>query len=239
MKIVIDSAFSQQAGFIAELPRLIANGEGETVYDKRNRVVRFRHDGSVLMAKRYKRVNFIQQIIYTFFRKSKAERAFLFADEFRIRGIDTPRRVAFMEERRWGLFSVGYFISLETKGEETHLLLREVQQFSHKLADAVARQTMLMHSRGVLHGDLNLSNYLCVETAKGYRFTMIDTNRSHFCDGWPSDNQCLQNMVRLTHRRDLYEYLIRSYARQRGWDENTTAAKAIHLLDRFESHRHL
>ena len=239
MKVVTDPLFSSQASYVGRFPAMLRHGEGETVYDGRNRVVRFRHDGQSLMVKRFKRVNFIQQIVYTFFRKSKAERAYLFADEFRSRGIDTPQRVAYMEERRCGLFSVGYFVSLEAQGTETHLLLREVQDFSHELADAVAAQVVLMHSRGILHGDLNLSNFLTNETPDGYHFTMIDTNRSHFCNGWPSDEECLQNMVRLTHRRDLYEYLVRSYARQRGWDEDATAAYALRLLRHFENHRHL
>ena len=94
-----------------------------------------------------------------------------------------------------------------------------------------------MHSRGVLHGDLNLSNFLYRTADDGYHFTMIDINRSHFTDGWPTDSQCLDNLVRLTHRRDLYEYLVKSYARQRGWDEETTAASALRLLEKFEHRR--
>lgn len=239
MKTVIDSSFQHLASYISQIPAMIERGEGETVYDKRNRVVRFRHEGLTLMAKRFKRVNPVQQVVYTFFRKSKAQRAYLFANEFLRRDIATPQRVAYMEQRRWGLFSTGYFVSLEAQGTESHLLLREVEDFSHALADALMAQVVLMHSKGILHGDLNLSNFLYTATAEGeYHFTIIDINRSHFCDSWPTDEQCLQNLVRLTHRRDLYEYLVRSYARQRGWDADQTTAKALHLLDRFE-HRKL
>jgi hypothetical protein len=66
---------------------------------------------------------------------------------------------------------------------------------------------------------------------------MIDINRSHFCDGMPSDEDCLKNMVRLTHRRDLYEDLIRRYAKLRGWDADSTAHRALALLDRFENRK--
>ena len=187
-----------------------------------------------MMVKCFKRVNIIQQIVYTFFRKSKAERAFLFAGEFSKRGISTPQRIAFLEEKRWGLFLKGYFVSKEVEGTECHLLLREVKEFSPQLADAVMKQTVLMHSKGILHGDLNLSNFLCVEKSGDYYFNMIDINRSRFCDGYPSNNDCLKNLVRTTHRRDLYEYLIASYARQRGWDEKETVQQAVALLDRFE-----
>jgi len=237
MKIVVDPSFSQLTDYISRIPTMFQRGEGELVYDKRNSVARFNHAGLTLIVKRFKRVNFIQQIVYSFFRQSKAERAFQFAEIFRERGIDTPQRVAYMEQRRGGLFSVGYFVSLESVGTETHLLLREVQNFSPELADAVANQVVLMHSRGILHGDLNLSNFLCQETGGGYHFTMIDINRSHFTDGWPTEKQCMENLVRLTHRRDLYDYLVRSYARQRDWDEDATARRALKLLERFENRR--
>ena len=240
MKTFIDSQFLAHADYISRIPDLMEQRQGgEVVYAKRNLVMRFCHEGLTMMAKRYKRVNFFQQIAYSFFRPTKAERAFRFAQELRRRGIDTPQPVAYMERRSMGLFAIGYFVSLEVAGIESHLLLREVQQFSHELADAVAHQIVAMHRQGVLHGDLNLSNFLCTEEADGYHFNMIDTNRSHFTCGWPTDEQCLQNMVRTTHRRDLYDYLVRSYARQRGWDEDTTSRRALHLLDRFESHRHL
>ncbi len=234
MKIVVDSIFQHLTDSIALFPQRIANGQGDVVYDSRNRVVRFTLDGHTMMVKRFKRVNIIQQIVYSFFRRTKAERAFLFAKEFQRRGIDTPQPVAYMEERRLGLFTTGYFVSLETPGTETSLLLREVQDYPKELADAVAAQIALMHSQGVLHGDPNLSNFLCSEEDGKYHFCMIDINRSRFTDGWPTDKQCLQNMVRITHRRDLYEYLIRSYARQRGWDETITVKKSLQALDNFE-----
>lgn len=237
MKVIVDDRYQDQAAFIAQLPQRIESGEGEMVYDKRNLVVRFRCGAETWMVKRFKRVNFIQQLVYSFFRKTKAERAFLFAERFQSKGIRTPQRVAYMEERRMGLFTVGYFVSIEAEGKESHLLLREVQDYDPQLAEAVACQVVLMHSKGILHGDLNLSNFLCTADAEGYHFSMIDINRSKFCEGFPSDRQCLDNLVRLTHRRDLYEDLIRRYARLRGWDADATATKALALLDRFENRR--
>lgn len=234
MTVVIATAYRQHTAFIRQLPQLVDSGQGETVYHGRNQVVRFRHDGLTLMVKRYKTPNIIQRLVYTFFRKTKAERAFLFASTFLSRGIDTPTPVAYMEQRRFGLFATGYFVSLEAPGTETHLLLREVKDYPKELAEAVARQVLSMHSKGILHGDLNLSNFLCTQDDEGYHFTMIDINRSHFRDGMPSDDECMKNMVRLTHRRDLYEDLIRRYAALRGWDADAASSKALEMLRRFE-----
>ena len=237
MKIVVAHPYQQYADFISQMPKLMRQGACELIYDKRNQIARFHHDGQIFIVKRFKRVNLIQQVVYTFSRSTKCERAYRFADEFLRRGIATPQPIAYLEERRLGLFTTGYFVSEEVKGIETHLLLREVQNYPSDLAEAVACQVFMMHQKGILHGDLNLSNFLCVKHSNGYHFTMIDINRSHFCNGIPSDEECLKNLVRLTHRRDLYEDLVRRYARLREWDENVTAQKAVELLARFENRR--
>ena len=234
MKIVVAEKYQSMGDQLKALPYPTAEDAGEVVYQKRNEVRRVVVDGKPLMVKRYKRPNMLQRFVYTFFRPSKAERAYRFAAMFRERGIETPHEVAYMEERRNGLFADSWFVSEEATGTESHLLLREVQEFSHELADAVMAQVVMMHSKGILHGDLNLSNFLCTPTNEGYRFSLIDTNRSRFCQGWPSRRQCVKNLVRLTHRRDLFEYLVSSYARQRGWDEQQTVSEALRELHRFE-----
>ena len=147
LKTVVADDFRSHADFISALPDAFADGQGETIYDQRNQIRRFTDRGQVFVVKRYKPVNALQRVVYTFFRKTKAARAYLFAQEFRRRGIDTPREVAYIETGGGRLFLTGYFVSLEAPGTETHLLLREVRDFSHELADAVARQTDSTTSR--------------------------------------------------------------------------------------------
>ena len=238
MKCVIADSYQHHAPFIWQIPERFAQGEGQVVYAKRNEVRRFEHQGQVFIVKRYKRPHAFQRIVYTFFRKSKAARAYLYAREFRCRGIDTPAEIAYLETTERGLFTTGYFVCEECLWREAALDLRERQDFDRALGRAVMQQVVLMHSRGVLHGDLNLTNFLYQQDADGhYRFMMIDTNRSHFTSGMPSRRQCLHNLVRLTHRRDLYEYLVGQYAELRNWSPDATCREALHLLNRFEHHR--
>lgn len=237
MKIVLSPEYQSMAEAVARLPLLMEQGGGDVVYDGRNRVCRFVVDGQRLMVKRFKRANAVQRVAYTFFRPTKAARAFRYAAEFNRRGISTPAPVAYMEQRGSGLFTVGFFVSTEAPGIEASRLLREVPDYPSALAEAVARQVVFMHSRGVLHGDLNLTNFLCTEADGDYVFSMIDINRSRFTDGFPSRDACMDNLVRLTHRRDLYEDLVRRYARQRQWDEASAVADALCRLHRFEHRR--
>lgn len=240
MKTVIAEHYKKYAGFISSIPSLFDTADGITLKDKRNSVKRFEHDGMTIIAKRYKRVNWVQRIVYTFFRRTKAHRAYLFATEFWKRGVASPRAIAYMEKREHGLFTVGYFVYEESKGREVFAEIVEKPEFDRQLTDAVIDHIVFMHSRGVLHGDLNSANFLYTIGADGhYHFDMIDTNRSHFRDGWPTDRECLENIVRFTHRRDLYEYVVRGYARRRGWDEEQTLRRALRLLDKFENRKKL
>lgn len=238
MKIVIAEQYKKYTAFIESIPTLFDKGTGEVLKDKRNSVRRMQHDGLMFIVKRYKRVNWLQSIIYTHFRRTKAERAYLFADEFRKRGVNSPRPVAYMEKYEHRRFTVGYFVYEESKGEEVFDELVEKTPFDKGLADAVVDYIVFMHSKGVLHGDLNSANFLYTIDKDGrYHFDMIDTNRSHFCDGWPTDAQCLDNLKRFTHRRDLYEYVVSEYAKRRGWNVEQTLARGIALLDKFEKRK--
>ena len=97
MKLVFSDTYREYADYIRQIPELFERGEGELLYSERNEVRRMEHQGKVFIVKRYKRVNAIQRLVYTFFRRTKAARAYLFAQEFRRRGIDTPREIAYME----------------------------------------------------------------------------------------------------------------------------------------------
>lgn len=238
MKIVIAEKYRKFSDFINNVPMRFDDDGSEVLKQKRNSVRRFVHDGMVFVVKRYKRVNWLQGLIYTFFRPTKAERAYRFAAEMRHRGIKTPHEIAYIETKERGLFSVGYFICEECKGKEVYEEVIDKQDYDHKLVDAVIDYIVLMHSRGVLHGDLNSANFLYTKEEDGkYSLEVIDTNRSHFCDGEPTYMQCLQNLKRFTHRRDLYEYVVRGYARRKGWNEEKTLADAIRLLDKFENRK--
>jgi hypothetical protein len=43
----------------------------------------------------------------------------------------------------------------------------------------------------------------------------------------PSRKECFENLTRFISRMDLFEYIIRYYVQQRGWDAETTIKEAI------------
>lgn len=237
-KYVVSGDYARLKDFVCRVPQLFARGEGEVLHTGRNELRRFEVDGLRVVAKRYKRVNAVQRVAYSFFRKTKARRAYEFAAVFRQRGIDTPREVAYIEERERGLFTTGYFVSLDCPFPPAFPVVVKQEDYRKDLADALAAFICKMHERGILHGDMNLKNFLYDERADGsVRFSVVDTNRSHFCQGWPTRRQCLANLRTLTYRREVFVRIVRRYAALRGWDEGEAVGEALRCLERFIERR--
>lgn len=233
MRIHIQPQYRSEADFIARLPHIF-DTEGKTIYAGRNMVKSFTGNYGEWIVKRYKKPNFIQRVVYTFFRKSKALRAYLFAGRLGELGIDTPEGVAVVECNKCGLFHTGYFISTACHDASLYAPLVAAVQFDKSAASALAAFLVTMHEKGFLHGDLNLSNILYrISDIGTYHFTVIDTNRSVFkSDVTPEE--CLENLKRVTHRRDLLQYIVRKYAALRGWDIPWCMNRVMQALDKLE-----
>lgn len=218
MKVVIAEPYRHLSEEIHTLPQRFEAGEGELVYAGRNTLRRFRLQGIPVMVKRFLRANPVQQIAYTFFRKTKAERAFLYAKEYRLRGISTPEEIAYIEEKEHGLFTVGYFVCIASPDARVFDALVPVADYDRRLASDLTATIAEMHRAGILHSDLNFGNFLYHREPDGhYRFTVIDINRSAFTDKQGADDVFLRNLCTMTTRRDLFEFMITEYLRLREW----------------------
>jgi tRNA A-37 threonylcarbamoyl transferase component Bud32 len=237
MRYLIDSTFQQHEDFVRRLPELFVC-EGELLYAGRNTVKRFVQGADVLVVKRFKRPNWVQRIVYTFFKPGKARRAYLYAGQMRALGIDTPREVAYVECRRGGLLCDSYFVSTECRDPEIRDTLN-APDCPPQLITALARFLVEVHRRGVMHGDLNLTNILFRPTDRGgYHFTLIDTNRSRFLTD-PTRQDCLSNLRTLTHDRDLMRRILEAYCAVREWNTNVCIYEVFQCLDRFERRRRI
>lgn len=233
-KTEINSEYLYAGKFVRELPQTF-DDNGTLLYDGRNKVKSFNVNGTEMVVKRYKRPNIIQSISYTFFRKSKAFRAYLFAGMLRDRGFDTPHEVAFIEMRDGIMMSDSYFVSESCTLPALSTLLRR-PDFDRSVAGSLAEFLVRLHERGVLHGDLNLTNILYDMHPDGHcKFTLIDTNRSEFRQ--PTHADCIENLKRLTHDEALMTYVISQYALIRGWDRDETVGEVIRKVKDFEKKR--
>lgn len=233
-KVIVSSRRPEIVSFVRSLPERFER-EGALLYDGRNKVKLFDCNGLQLVVKRYRRPHFIQRVVYRWFRPSKAERAYRFAFRLAGLGIDTPEPMAYVEDGGLLLFRDSYFVSARCTDPDLMGALYRPAEFPQTLATAWANRLAEFHEKGFLHGDLNLANilYRSDGSAGGYRFTVIDINRSHF-RMQPTPDECMTNLVRLTHRVDLLKFLVAAYARRRGWNEEQTVNEVLTRLRAFE-----
>ena len=234
---MVNDSYSHIATFINSIPSVF-DTEGTLIYEERNVVKRFdAPDGTPLIVKRFKFPNPVQRFAYSFYRPSKARRAYEYALRLIELGIDTPTPIAYIEEKRNGLFTYGYFMSAENNNPDCRLLRNDPHFDNDRLARDLMAFIASLHEKGVLHGDTNLSNFLYEKRGDNYHFAVIDINRSKFVSPPPTQEQCLRNLVRITHIVSLLKYLVGIYAEIRGWDAEESTSKVMAMLHHFEQRR--
>lgn len=245
-EIVVNKEFqgnSEVCSLMSRLPVAFANGEGELIYDLRNKLRRFvLADGTVVIVKKYKRPNFFQKICYSTFWKNKAKKSFLFANVLLGMGVDTPLPIAHVTYRKHGLVSEYYLATSEVKGVESEVPMLEMDAKNDKegmmeLASCISKLLMHLHEKGFLHGDSNLCNFICRKTGSGYDLSVIDINRSKILDRPATYKECICNLRRISHIQSILRIIAQTYAKHRGWDEAKVTNDVFEEVRKFERHK--
>ena len=201
--------------FVNNLPEYFST-HGRTIYDERNVIKMFTPDeaGACVVVKRFRKPNIIQRIVYSFFRKSKAQRAYRNATELLRRGVSTPTNMAYLETWQGALFEYGYYVTAVDAAPPIRDRLITPDVFDHAMAADFARFVADLHSKGILHNDLNSTNVLYHDGIDGHStFSVIDINRMKFYPHGtlPPMAERMENLTRFTGRMDLFEYVATCY----------------------------
>lgn len=222
--------YAQLVQIIDNLPKSFES-QGDVLWEKRNiiKVLNYEDDRNNLrkiVIKRFKRLNLIQKVVYAI-RKHKARKAYYNALELVKRGVQTPAPVAFVEQRN-GLWLTDAYYICEATGLKSIEGEVDRDDWNHRLATAFGQFVAMLHSKGVLHHDLNDTNVLYgTDPAGNYRFEVIDINRMKFydCGDDIPEKECIENLTRFTGRIDLFEFVIRAYASARNLKDTEAFAK--------------
>lgn len=241
-RIILSTESLYVHDLMERIPEAFASGEGELLYDKRNKIRRFTlEDGRVVIVKQYKKPNFFQRICYSTFWNNKAKKSYIFGNRLLNLGIDTPRPIAAVTYyNNIGMVNRYYFASTEDSRPDCLILRDGNMDNPQPLIDALSAYLIHLHEVGFLHGDTNLSNFLYSRNADGtFSFSVIDTNRSRFLGRPASRKEALSNLIRLTHKRSLLSEIITSYALQRGWNADEAVQTVFHLIEKREKRKNL
>ena len=216
MKIFINNKFETLKNFILNISERF-DIEGHTIHKIRNEVKVFRVGDIEVNVKKFAIPHFFNRIVYTFFRKSKAERAYHNALKLLSCGIDTPSPVGYLHIKRHGLFYDSYFISLQSPYNRN---LTEIIEKTEKenIEVALGKFIALLHEKEVLHLDLSTGNILFEEIDNEVHFSVVDLNRMKFCR--IDKNLGCKNFNRLRVSEKVMRIIAKSYACAQNFDEN-------------------
>lgn len=211
--------------FVRSIPAIF-NDKGTLLYDKRNTIKSFSINSpdipsEELVVKRFKTPNFFQSLAYSFFRSSKAFRAFNNAAELQRRKINTPQAIAYIEEYQNKLLKSSYVITSHTDGQAVRDFFMTPEGLNPVIAEEFARFAVELHQKGILHHDLNSTNVLYHPSKQSNSFSVIDINRMEFrsSDESLTPAECFENLTRFTGFMDLFEYVLKCYIKYRNWDD--------------------
>lgn len=226
MIVKINPAYSSLEKQIRSLPDTFQT-EGKSIHSGRNQVKAMQWGGVDVVAKKYKKPNFFLKLQFAFLYNCKAKKAYKFGNLFNEAGLHSPTPVAYAIIGKWPIIKDSYFICLPVEGK----CLKEILDISDKATIlALAAELAKMHNAGLMHGDLNLTNIYLDDKGEFY---FIDTNRSKIRKD-PSADLCAENLMRLSHDRELLSAITSEYANLRGWDAKEFTGKVIYHLDAFE-----
>lgn len=202
--------------FLNAFDHLILNyeTEGEAFGNQdRNSLRLFKLDGVTFNVKSFKKPNLINKIVYNFFRKSKAQRSFEYANRLKELGVGTPEPVAYYEQKSGVFFGKSYYISEQLEDDITYReLTTDFSIPNHEaILRAFTRFTFMLHEKGVNFLDHSPGNTLIKYNGGDYQFYLVDLNRMNF--ETMSFEKRIKNFAKLTIHKSMIEVMSDEYAK--------------------------
>ena len=156
--------------------------EGKLINDSRNTVKVFRIDDLYINIKRFKRPNFINRLVYSFFRSTKACRSFLYANKLLDYKILTPDPIAYIENSKYYLLEDSFYVckNIDYDFDMKHVFENKELQQRDKLIKKFVLFTHKLHENGFMFLDHSTSNTIIKKIENDYKLFLIDLNRMNF-----------------------------------------------------------
>ncbi|WP_250432775.1 lipopolysaccharide kinase InaA family protein [Hanstruepera flava] len=205
------------------LKEIVANYEttGENFGNQdRNSLKLFALNSMTINVKSFKVPNIFNKIAYKFFRKSKAQRSFEYANKLIEFNIGTPQPLAYFEFKSGLFFKNSYYISEHLRYDLTYReLTTDFNYPNHEaILRAFTRFTYNLHEKGINFLDHSPGNTL-IKTGEGdYKFYLVDLNRMRFES--MSFEERIKNFAKLTIHKSMVEVMSDEYAKLINRDYN-------------------
>lgn len=221
MKFMVNSKSTIPNSTVFEIVENFSN-TGKLFGDgKRNSIKLFEVENITINVKSFKIPNLINKIAYKYFRKSKAQRSYEFANRLIENGIGTPQPIAFVENFTPLGLKDSYYFSEHINCDLTYRELVEIENYpdNENILRQFTRFSYLLHQKGIEFKDHSPGNTLIIQSQKGqYDFYLVDLNRMEFHDSMPFELR-MRNLCRLTPHKEMVAVMSNEYAKISGEPE--------------------
>lgn len=199
-----------------ELDNFIQNFEtqGEDYGNQdRNSLKLFDLNGIKVNVKSFRVPNLINKIAYRFFKKSKAQRSFEYANKLQELGIGTPQPIAFYEKPSVLTFRESYYLSEHLDYDFTYRELTTDFTIPNyeTILRAFTRFTFKLHENNVNFLDHSPGNTLIKVENDAIDFYLVDLNRMRFQQ--MNFKERIKNFSKLTIHKQMVEVMSDEYAK--------------------------
>jgi len=199
--------------FVTNIKLYFNQKENQVIYDKRNIIKVVEFEGKKYVVKSFKTPHLLNQIVYRFFRDSKAKRSFENSIQLRRLDIHTPEPVGYIEFPTRFRFKESFYISdlfnfdfeiravfADENFEDRENILKQFIEYTHKL-----------HKKKVYHIDYSPGNILVRKIGSTYLFSIIDVNRMQFIE---LDTKLrMKSISKLTKSKKDNQLMVQHYAK--------------------------
>ena len=212
MRIIISRNYESER---QEIIRLVENfnAEGEVLFKSRNQIKLFQLGERTINIKSFRIPNAVNKIAYKFFRKSKAERSFIYAQILEEKRVGTPSPIGFIEENTAFTFGKSFYISEQVDADLTfrELVTNANYPDHEKILKAFTRFTFELHEKEIQFLDHSPGNTLIQKVNGDYQFYLVDLNRMNFKK--LSFDERMLNFSRLTPKKEMIEVMADEYSK--------------------------
>lgn len=201
------------------------------IHKARNELKIIEYKDIQTVVKAFRVPNFINQIVYAYFRDSKAKKSYKNAIKLRNLNINTPKPIGYIEFYRNFLFKESFFIS--EKLDYLFTIREPLRNNNLKDREEIIKKfvafTYNLHKNCVYHKDYSAGNILVFKNDKDeYDFSLVDINRMEFK---AIDLELgLDNFAKLWLDEDSLKLIATEYARLSQTNEKT----AIDILKKCD-----
>jgi tRNA A-37 threonylcarbamoyl transferase component Bud32 len=155
----------------------------QTIHKARNELKIIEHDNIKTVVKAFRIPNFVNQIVYAYFRDSKAKKSYNNAIKLKELGLNTPSPIGYIEFYRNFLFKESFFIA--EKFDYDFTIREPLRNKSLKNREKIIKDfvffTYTLHQNDVYHKDYSAGNILVSKKDdENFEFSVVDINRMEF-----------------------------------------------------------